>query len=64
MNARVQKLQQLGLERTDAEALVKAGLDTPARLKAATDKQIEAVPGVGKAKRAELRERFPHRKAP
>ena len=64
MNARVQKLQRLGLEQADAEALVKAGLDTPARLKAATDKQIEAVPGVGKAKRAELRERFPHRKAP
>ena len=64
MDARVQKLQRLGLEQADAAALVQAGFDTPAKIKAATDKKLEAVPGVGKAKRAKLRERFPHRKAP
>ncbi len=64
MDARVEKLARLSVDRADAERLVNAGLDTPRKIKAATDKQLEAVPGIGKAKRAELRERFPHRKAP
>jgi ERCC4-type nuclease len=59
MNPIVHRLVVLGLEEKDAEALVKAGLDTPRKIKAASDKEIEAVPGIGKAKRAELRERFP-----
>ena len=61
MNPMVRKLVVLGLEENDAEALVKAGLDTPRKIKAATDKEIEAVPTIGKAKRAELRERFPRK---
>ena len=59
MNPMVRKLVVLGLAEKDAEALIKAGLDTPRKIKAASDKAIEAVPGIGKAKRAELRERFP-----
>ena len=61
MNPMVRKLVVLGLEEKDAAALVKAGLNTPRRIKAATDKEIEAVPTIGKAKRAELRERFPRK---
>ena len=63
MDARVEKLAHLGVDKVDAERLVNAGLDTPRKIKAATDKELEALPGIGKAKRAELRERFPHRKA-
>jgi len=61
MDPMVHRLVVLGLTENDASALVKAGLDTPRKIKAATDKAIEAVPGIGKAKRAELRERFPRK---
>lgn len=64
MDARIEKLARLGIDRTDAGTLVNGGLDTPAKIKAATDQQIEALPGIGKAKVKKLRERFPHRKAP
>jgi len=59
MDARVQKLA-IKLGDTElAQALVRAGLDTPRKIKRATDKELLAVPGVGQARRAELRKRFP-----
>ena len=61
MDARVQKLQ-IKLGDTElAQALVRAGLDTPRKIKAATDKELLAVPGVGQTRRAELRKQFPAR---
>lgn len=64
MDARVQKLRMRGVDKADAETLVKAGLDTPAKIKIATDTKLEALPGIGKAKVKKLRERFPKRKEP
>jgi len=61
MDARVQKLRMKGIDLSDVQALVKAKLDTPAKIKAASDKQLEAIPGIGKAKREKLRERFPRK---
>ena len=56
MDARVQKLQRLGLEQADAAALVQAGFDTPAKIRGANDKDL---PKVGK----KVRVKFPKRKA-
>jgi hypothetical protein len=50
-DARVGKLVSKGVEPETAVALVAAGIDTPRKIKAATNAQIEAVPGIGKAKR-------------
>jgi hypothetical protein len=51
MDARVMKLKMLGLPLSDAEKLVKAGLDSPVKIKTA-----EKLPdGISKA----VRERFP-----
>ena len=58
MDQRVQKLKHF-VDKDVAEALVAAGLDTPRKIKAADDKDIEAVKGIGKAKRAEIRQRIP-----
>jgi hypothetical protein len=50
---------QLG-DRDLAALLVEAGLDTPRKIKAATDKQLIAIPGIGPAKKAKIRARFPY----
>jgi len=42
--------------------LVAAGFDSPAKVKAATDKELEGIPGIGKATVKRIRERFPARK--
>jgi hypothetical protein len=57
MNPIVHRLVVLGLEEKDAEALVKAGLDTPRKIKAASDKDLPK--GIGKTA---VRARFPKRK--
>jgi hypothetical protein len=44
-----------------AEALVAVGLDTPRKIKAATDEQVKAAKGVGDATLAEIRKRMPKR---
>lgn len=59
MTFRTQRLARLLGDRVLAEALVAAGLSTPAELKRATDSQLEAVKGVGPATRKRIRERFP-----
>ena len=45
-----------------AEALVKAGFDNPAKIRRASNKELESVPGVGKAKRGAIRKKLPQRK--
>jgi len=55
------KQQKLALLLRDSElagALVKAGFDTPRKIKAASDEQLEAVKGIGPATRKALRQRF------
>lgn len=59
MDPRVAKLRRKPELREYAEALVKAGLDSPRKIKAATDEQLEAVPGIGRATREAIRGRFP-----
>jgi hypothetical protein len=61
MDARETKLRiLLGDDlKSDAPALVAAGLDTPAKIKAASSRALLAVPGIGQVKLAALRERFP-----
>jgi len=59
VDERVRKLTHLLRDADTAAKLVEAGLDTPRRIKAATDDQLEAVRGVGPATRADLRKRFP-----
>lgn len=61
MNARVEKLARLGLDRSDAEKLVEAGIDAPSKIKTATDGELKAIPGIGAATVRELRERFPRK---
>jgi len=56
MDARVRKLTILGVD--NAQDLVDAGLDSPRKIKAASNKELEAVKGVGKTAREKLRERF------
>jgi hypothetical protein len=56
MDRRVQKLARLLKDRKLAEDLVKAGLDTPKKLKSATDQQI--VRAVGAKNKDAVRKRF------
>jgi len=44
-----------------AEKLVRAGFDNPAKLRAASDKQLKAVPGVGQASLDKIRKKFKKR---
>ena len=62
MDARAFKLTRLGLEEPVAMALVEAGLDSPAKIRAAKNKDLEAVKGIGEATRDKIRARFPERK--
>ena len=59
MDARVQKLAMKLGDRALAAKLVQAGLDTPRKIKAATDKELEGVEGIGKSARETIRGRFP-----
>jgi len=48
-----------GVAPETAEALVNAGFDTPRKIKAATNKDLEAVKGIGAATVAGLRQTMP-----
>ena len=63
MNARVQRLGKVLKDEALAQALAAAGLDTPAKVKAAGDKDLEKIPGVGKATREKIRAKLPKVKA-
>lgn len=59
MDNRAQRLRRFVRGDKDlASALVGAGLDTPAKVKAATDATILAVEGIGPSKLAIIRERL------
>lgn len=58
---RESKLARLLRDEELARALVAAGLDTPAKIKAASDQRLLAVKGVGPATKQKIRERFPGR---
>ena len=56
------KVLKLGLKIRDmdlAEKLVLAGFDNPAKIRKAADKDLEAVPGIGKASKDKIRKRLP-----
>ena len=57
---RAAKLAKAGVDLTDATILVNAGLDTPAKIKKASDKEIEMV--LGFAGRSALRAFWPIKK--
>ena len=62
MDGRVQKLAiKLG-DRGLAAILVDAGLDTPQKIRRATDKELEAVPGIGSVTKGKLRAQLPRAK--
>jgi len=44
-----------------AETLVKAGLDNPAKIRKASNKDLEAIDGIGKVTREAIRKRLPAR---
>lgn len=58
MDGRVRKLAHK-LDAKLVEKLVEAGLGTPRKIKAAEDKDIKAVPGVGQSGVDEMRAAFP-----
>lgn len=58
MDPRARKLVRKGLEVADAVALVEAGIDSPAKIRRAKVAEIEAIPGIGEAKRKAIKERF------
>ena len=58
MDMRVLKLSHF-VDKDVAEKLVAAGLDTPRKIKAADDKEIEAIKGIGKATKDAIRGRIP-----
>ena len=63
MDKRVQKLAvKFGGDLDLAEMLVQAGLDTPAKIKKATDKTITAIPDIGEATLKQIRAKVPKRK--
>ena len=58
MDPRASKLIRLGVGAEDAAALVVAGFDKPSLIRKAKAYELEAVPGIGEAKRKALQERF------
>jgi len=58
MDPRASKLIRLGVAAEDAVALVEAGFDKPSLIREALAKDLEAVPGIGEAKRKALKEKF------
>lgn len=59
MDARVLKLDHLLKDKELAARLVRAGLSTPRLIKAATNRELLAVEGVGPVTMRLLREKFP-----
>ena len=55
---KVRKLARKLKDKELAGALVAAGFDNPAKIRKASDKDLEAVKGIGKASREKLRERI------
>ena len=51
-----------GVSQEVIEALVAAGLDLRSKIKAADDKDLEAIKGIGKATRAKIRVACPKNK--
>ena len=58
MDPRASKLIRLGVAAEDAVALVEAGFDKPSKIRKAKPADLEAVPGIGEAKRKALKEKF------
>ena len=52
------KLAQKLKDKELAAALVEAGFDNPAKIRAASDKDLEKVKGVGKAKVGKIRDKI------
>jgi predicted flap endonuclease-1-like 5' DNA nuclease len=61
MDAKTHKLATKLKDPALAAALVEAGLDNPAKIRAASNEALEAISGVGPATRKALRRRFPNR---
>jgi len=61
MDARTQKLALKLRDAKLAELLVLAGLDNPAKVRAASDQELRAIDGVGPATVKALRARLPRR---
>jgi len=62
MDKRVLKLAtKLGGDRGLAAVLVDAGYDTPAKVRKATNKKLEAIPGVGSATLERIRAKVPRK---
>ena len=59
MDARAQKLAIKLKDAETAHALVRAGFDTPAKIKRAKDADLTAIPGIGKARLDKVRARCP-----
>jgi len=67
MDAQITRLAVHLEDEALAETLVKAGFVLSKQIKAATDKELLAIPGIGEATVRRIRERLPHvagRKAP
>lgn len=56
MDPRAAKMATRGIDPDLAERLVRAGLDRPSRVRRASDRDIEDIPGIGKAARQAIRE--------
>jgi len=64
INAQAAAVQKLAMRIGDPELaalLVKAGFDCPAKVRAASDKDLEAVKGIGKGSVRNLRKKLPRR---
>ena len=62
MDPRTQKLAILLDDKELAARLVEAGFSNPARIKAASNKELEAIEGIGKAAVHRIRQRYPKAK--
>ena len=58
MDPRASKLVKLGVAAEDAVALVEAGFDKPSLIRKAKVADLEAVAGIGEAKRKALKDKF------
>ena len=64
MNAQAAAAQKLAMKLGDSElasALVTGGFDNPAKIRAATDRELRAIRGIGKASVDKIREKLPHK---
>jgi len=62
MDPRTEKLAIKVRDANIALLLVQAGYDSPAKIRAASDKDLKAVPGVGQVGVKRIREKLPKRK--